>query len=109
MEWLSPTEYLSSDPWDVFFQILLLFILFVMSVRYVKTENGFDIKSGILVGMITPVIYYCVYVFAVGTAEGTGLKHPFLVILYIIGGAIVIYTVDSIVKILDSWLVNRKK
>ena len=109
MEWLSPTEYLSSDPWDVFFQILLLFILFVMSVRYVNTENGFDIKRGILVGIITPVIYYCVYVFAVGTAEGTGLDHPVLVFLYLMGGGIVIYTLDSLVKKLDSWLLNREK
>ncbi|MEC8954408.1 MAG: hypothetical protein VYE70_00270 [Candidatus Thermoplasmatota archaeon] len=108
MEWLSPTEYLSSDPWDVFFQILLLFLMIVFSHRYAESmEKG--IKNTILVVMIVAVVYYCVLIFAVGTALGTGLDHTVLVFLYLMGGGIVIYTLDSLVKKLDSWLLNREK
>ena len=108
MALISPVEFLSSDPWDVTFQILLFIIIFAMVARYTDGPSKLDFKSGFLIAILALPVYYSVFVFAIGTAQGTGLEHPALVLLYLIGAGITIYAIDGVVKNLDSWLMMNK-
>mgnify|MGYP001209637936 CR=1 FL=1 len=103
MVWPSPEEFLSYDPWDVTFQILIWIIVFVMIHRYTDGPSGLDVKSIFFIVILAIPVYYSVFVFANGTASGTNLDHPVLVLLYLIGGGITIYSIDGMVKKIDSW------
>ena len=104
MVWPSPQEFLSYDPWDVTFQILIWIIIFTMIYRYTEGPSGLDVKSTFLIVILALPAYYSIFVFARGTADGTDLDHPVLVLLYLIGGGITIYSIDGMVKNIDSWL-----
>ena len=101
---VSPEKFLSSDPWDVTFQILIGIILIAMVARYTDGPSELDLKSGLFITFLAIPVYYSVFVFAIGTADGTGLEHPALVLLYLVGAGITIYAIDGIVKKMDSWL-----
>ena len=45
MVWPDPEEFLSYDPWDVTFQILLFIIVTAMVVRYTDGPSKLDKKS----------------------------------------------------------------
>ena len=59
-------------------------------------------------GVIIVISYFCLFTFAVGTANGTGLPHPFFVFLFMIGGGIATVAltnfyvwIDQLMKIAD--------
>ena len=108
MVWPSPEEFLSNDPWDVTFQILLFIIVIAMVARYTNGLSKLDLKSVLLITILFWPVYYSVFVFAIGTAAGTNLDHPLLVLLYLIGAGITIYAIDGGVKNLDKWLLMNK-
>ena len=107
MVWPSPEEFLSYDPWDVTFQILIWIIVVVIIHRYTDGPSNLGFKS-VFIAIPALLVYYSVMVFAVGTATGTGLDHPLLVLFYLIGAGITIYAIDGGVKNLDKWLLMNK-
>ena len=94
-----------SNPWDVAFQILLFIIALTIAHRYGIVGQGWKgWKSTLKVGPLIPIVYLSVSVFCIGTANGTSLEHPLLVLLYMVGGAFVVVALDSAVKATDKWL-----
>ena len=111
---LSGYSFDYSSPWDIALLFISALTMMVIPMRYAwnpETKYWYRItfKETFL---LIPVLYFswtAVIMFAVGTANGTSLKHPVQVFFYLYGGVICIYGIESSIKYIDRNFLKRNR
>ena len=88
-----------SEAWDILYWAIILAISLMLIQRYGESTRGG--RFWILIPILVLLVGFSIHVFSIGTAIGTGLEHPLLVIAYIFGGAFTISAADRTIKAVD--------
>ena len=70
-----------SEAWDILYWAVILAITLILIQRYDESTRGW--RFWILIPILVLLVGFSIHVFSIGTAIGTGLEHPLLVIAYI--------------------------